>query len=202
MDYTPVAAAEFSAADLIDWRVVLRAVHAEYRCGSFPAATALAGAIAEAAEAAQHHPDVDIRYPDRVRVALTTHATGGLTTLDVDLARTISSLAAEAGATAQVGTVQTVEIAIDTMDPDRIRPFWAAVLGYQERDGDLYDPDRSGPPVWFQVMDEPRHRPRPVPHRRLGGPRRGRGPGRGRPGRRRPPRQRRARPLLVDPGRP
>ena len=156
MDHTPVAAAEFSASDLTDWRVVLRAVHAEYRCGSFPAAAALAGAIADAAEAAQHHPDVDIRYPDRVRVALTTHATGGLTTLDVDLARTISAVAAETGARPQIGTVQTVEIAIDTMDPDRIRPFWAAVLGYQERDGDLYDPDRSGPPLWFQVMDEPR----------------------------------------------
>ena len=41
--------------------------------------------------------------------------------------------------------MQGVEIAIDTMDADRIRPFWAAVLGYQEHDGAVVDPLRSDP---------------------------------------------------------
>ena len=45
---------------------------------------------------------------------------------------------------------------IDTMDADRIRPFWAAVLGYEDLDGTLVDPLRIGPPFWFQQMDAPR----------------------------------------------
>ncbi len=97
-----------------------------------------------------------MRYPGRVHVKLTTHATGGLTTLDVDMARTISAAAATAGAESQPTIGQTVEIAIDTMDADRIRPFWAAVLGYRELDGSLVDPTGWGPPVWFQDMTEPR----------------------------------------------
>ena len=155
--YTPLTFDELAQLEgLDDWRVVLRFLVAEFRAGSFQAATALAAAIAAAADAADHHPDLDIRYPDRVRVALTTHDTGGLTTHDVDLARLMSRLAADAGATAQPAVVQAVEIAIDTVDADRIRPFWAAVLGYREIDGALVDPLRLGPPVWFQTMDEPR----------------------------------------------
>ena len=42
------------------------------------------------------------------------------------------------------------------MDADRIRPFWAAVLGYVDVDGSLVDPDRLGSTFWFQEMTEPR----------------------------------------------
>jgi 4a-hydroxytetrahydrobiopterin dehydratase len=157
MDYIPVTADEIAAlAGIADWRFVLSAIVADFRAGSFPAAASLVSAVAAAAEAADHHPDIDVRYPDRVRVVLTTHAAGGVTTLDVDLARTISMLAAEAGATSEPASPQAVEIAIDTMDPDRIRPFWAAVLGYRDVGGNLIDPLRIGPPKWFQQMDEPR----------------------------------------------
>ncbi len=157
MEYTIVTADEFAATDgLDDWRYLLGSIHAEFRAGSFPAAAALCAAIADAAEASAHHPDVDIRYPDRVRVLLTTHAAGRLTTHDVDLARTISALAAAAGATSDPATLQSLEVAIDTMDADRIRPFWSAVLGYREVDGTLVDPAGCGPAFWFQQMDEPR----------------------------------------------
>lgn len=156
-EYTAVTADEFNdLAGLGDWRVLLRGIHAEYATGSFPAAAALVSAIAAAAEAAQHHPDLAVRYPDRVRVALTTHATGGLTTRDVDLARQIATLAAEAGATAEPAVTQVLELAIDTIDADRIRPFWQAILDYRDDDGALADPRRVGPPLWFQPMDEPR----------------------------------------------
>jgi 4a-hydroxytetrahydrobiopterin dehydratase len=157
MEYQQVRPDEFAALDgLDDWRYALGAIHADFRAGSFPAAAALVVAIADAAEAAVHHPDIDVRYPDRVRVTLTTHAVLGLTTLDVELARTISRLASAAGAGGDPTTTQEVEVAIDTMDADRIRPFWAAVLGYREADGVLIDPLRSGPSIWFQQMDEPR----------------------------------------------
>ena len=157
MAYTPITPADFSALeDLNDWRVVLGAIRADFTGSSFSAGAALLHRIAEAADAADHHPDLDLRYPGRVRVLLTTHAVGGLSTHDVDLARTISDLARESGATADPDASQAVEVAIDTMDADRIRPFWAAVLGYKEQDGALVDPAGDGPPVWFQQMDEPR----------------------------------------------
>lgn len=155
--YTSLTFDEVAALDgLDDWRIVLGSLEAHFRAGSFQAATALAAAIAAAADDADHHPDLDIRYPDRVRVALTTHDTGGLTTHDVHLGRRISQLAAAVGATAHPGGAQAVEVAVDTLDADRIRPFWAAVLGYRDVDGVLVDPLRLGPPMWFQTMEEPR----------------------------------------------
>lgn len=158
MPYTPLTAEQFTSTDgLDDWRVVLRTAEAHFVAPSFPAAGRLVAAIADAAEAADHHPDVSLTYPGRVRVALTTHAVDGLSTHDVDLARHISQLAADAGAAAERRDAQIVEIAIDTMDADRIRPFWAAVLDYREQtDGSLSDPRGFGAPVWFQQMDEPR----------------------------------------------
>ena len=158
MAYTPVSPSAFSELDgLDDWRVVLHEIQAEFRAPSFPAGGALVAAIADAAEAADHHPDVELHYPGRVRVHLSTHAIGGLSTHDVDLARQISALAADAGATPEPSTGEAVEVAIDTMDADRIRPFWAAVLDYRvQDDGSLSDPRGSGPPFWFQQMDEPR----------------------------------------------
>ena len=135
---------------------MLGAIRADFVASSFPAAAALVVAIADAAERAAHHPDIDLRYPGRVRVLLTTHATGGLTTLDVELAGEISLLASASGASPAPADVQGIEVAIDTMDADRIRPFWAAVLGYGEDRGALVDPFGSGPAFWFQQMDEPR----------------------------------------------
>ena len=157
MEYTSLTPEQFAALEgLDDWRFVLGAIHANFRAGSFGAAVALATTIAAAADELVHHPDIDVRYPDRVHVALTTHATGGLTTLDAALARVISAAAAAASATAEPLAAQAVEIAIDTLDADRIRPFWAAILGYPDTGGSLVDPLRLGPPVWFQDMDEAR----------------------------------------------
>ena len=158
MEYNEVGPGEFAMLDgLDDWRFVLSAIQAEFALDNFPAGAALVSEIAAAAEQVVHHPDVSLRYPGVVRVTLTTHAVGGLTTLDVDLARTITRLASAAGAESMPLASQGVELAIDTMDADRIRPFWMAVLGYQDSGGgDLVDPARVGPPVWFQKMDEPR----------------------------------------------
>lgn len=143
--------------DLDDWRFTLGRIEAHFRAGSFGGAAALAAQIAAAADAVVHHPDIDIRYPDRVHVTLTTHATGGLSTLDTDLAVTISALAASAGATSEPLQAQLVEVAIDAMDIPAVLPFWRAVLGYVD-DGPiaLRDPLRLGPPFWFQQMDAPR----------------------------------------------
>ena len=157
MEYTAVSADEFAALEgLDDWRFLLGAIRADFVAPSFLSAASLVSTIARAAERAAHHPDIDVRYPGRVRVLLTTHATGGLTSLDVELARQISALSAAVGAVAEPQVSQAIELAIDTMNADRIRPFWAAVLGYREDRGVLVDPLSSGPPLWFQQMDQPR----------------------------------------------
>ena len=165
-----VTATEFDAsADLPDWRVLLGRIEAIFRTGSFEAGATFVGRIAQASEAAGHHPDVDLRYPDRVAVALFTHAANSLTDSDVALARTISELAAEAGIRSEPGATSRLEVAIDAIDIDAVRPFWQAVLGYVEEPprtpaesdvgGQIHaivDPHRIGPAFWFQQMDEPR----------------------------------------------
>lgn len=63
-----------------------------YAPGSFRAVIDLVGRIADAAEAADHHPDLDIRY-NKLRVALSTHDQGGITAKDFALAGEIDTLA-------------------------------------------------------------------------------------------------------------
>ena len=48
--------------------------------------------IAVAADAADHHPDIDIRYT-KIKIALSTHDAGGVTAADAKLAREIERLA-------------------------------------------------------------------------------------------------------------
>lgn len=99
MAHTPITAEEFDSLDgLDDWRYDDGAIRATFAAGSFPAGGALIVSLADAAEAANHHPDLDLRWPGHVGVSLTTHDAGGLTTADVELAREFSHLAASAGA--------------------------------------------------------------------------------------------------------
>jgi 4a-hydroxytetrahydrobiopterin dehydratase len=63
-----------------------------FDCASFPDAVAFVVRVGFLAEAANHHPDLDVRWK-RVRVALTTHDSGGLTANDTDLARKIEEAA-------------------------------------------------------------------------------------------------------------
>ncbi len=58
----------------------------------FVAAMAFVNRVAVAAEAAGHHPDIDIRY-NKVRLALVTHDAGStVTQKDLDMARELSAL--------------------------------------------------------------------------------------------------------------
>ena len=157
---SPLPATQVAELDgLDDWTYVLGFLQAEFRCPSFAAGAELVAAIAEAGDDANHHPDVDLRYPGAVLVRLQSHTAGGVTNLDVDLARAISALAVQAGApTAADRAVQQMEIAVDTLDHERIWPFWAAVLDYRylERFQALVDPRGQSPTIWFQQLDEER----------------------------------------------
>jgi 4a-hydroxytetrahydrobiopterin dehydratase len=68
-------------------------IHRTFACADFPSAIAFVRRVAEAAERADHHPDIDVRY-DRVTLTLSTHSVGGLTAADFDLAATADGLAA------------------------------------------------------------------------------------------------------------
>lgn len=57
---------------------------------SFPEAIRWVVSVAEAAERADHHPDIDIRWRT-VTFRLSTHDSGALTVLDVNLARDIDA---------------------------------------------------------------------------------------------------------------
>ena len=146
---------EFHQADGVDdWRVVFSGACTYFKTGSFRAGVALVNAIGELADAANHHPDVDLRYPG-VTVRLITHEVGGLSARDIELARQISAAARDLGVTADPSGVQTVQVAIDGVDRTRLMPFWQAVLGYKAAgDEDLEDPHGSGPSLWFQQVDD------------------------------------------------
>lgn len=70
------------------WARAGAAIRREYRFTDFREALAFVNRVGGLAEAAGHHPDIDIRY-DTVTLALTTHDAGGLTAKDFDLARAI-----------------------------------------------------------------------------------------------------------------
>ena len=53
-------------------------------------------AIAKIAEAADHHPDIDIRYT-KVVCTLSTHSAGGMTQKDLDMARQIDGVQEKIG---------------------------------------------------------------------------------------------------------
>jgi 4a-hydroxytetrahydrobiopterin dehydratase len=59
-----------------------------YRFESFRNAIVFVNRLATLADAADHHPDIDIRY-DRVRVTLSTHSAGGITDQDTGMAEQI-----------------------------------------------------------------------------------------------------------------
>jgi 4a-hydroxytetrahydrobiopterin dehydratase len=158
-----LTATQFDQRGLADWRYLLGAIEATFTVGSFGQAAELVRQIAAAAEAADHHPDVDLRPPDTVHVVLSSHEAHGVTEADVDLAATISGLAAGRASSGPPSALNRLEVCIDVMDMDAVRPFWQAVLGYEAgqagRDGkinEVVDPRGVGPAFWFQQMDEPR----------------------------------------------
>ena len=142
-------------AGVDDWRWVLNKLVARFDTGDFTTGAALVARIAEAADAMDHHPDVDLRYP-HVSISLLSHDVHAITRRDVELARRISALAVEAGVTAAPEAPDVLEVALDTPDSDRVKPFWRALLGYvphPEYDHDLRDGADRSPSLWFQDTD-------------------------------------------------
>jgi 4a-hydroxytetrahydrobiopterin dehydratase len=72
-------------ASVPEWKIEGGELVRLYKFQDFVTALAFVNRVGKLAEAAGHHPDIDIRY-NRVRLALVTHDAGGLTKKDFDLA--------------------------------------------------------------------------------------------------------------------
>jgi 4a-hydroxytetrahydrobiopterin dehydratase len=161
-------AATAAVAEL-GWRYLLANLCTSVAVPSLPAAVRVAAAATEACAAdADTHLRIDLR-PDRVVLMLQTASIGNVTELDTVLAERITQAleglsAVTGGATSQqvARPVQMLEVAIDALDIPAIRPFWKAVLAYQDEPGRsgpddaIVDPAGRLPAVWFQQMTEPR----------------------------------------------
>ena len=79
--------------DLKDWTLEGRAIRKQYTFSDFPAAVAFVNRLAEASEAANHHPDITISW-NAVTVRWWTHVKRAITETDVEMARRTDELAA------------------------------------------------------------------------------------------------------------
>jgi 4a-hydroxytetrahydrobiopterin dehydratase len=114
-------------AELPDWSREGDAISRTVRCDSFRAAVELVNAVAAAAEAADHHPDIEIVWR-RVTFRLTSKASGGLTSRDADLAATIDRLAA-----ARRPSFREAFPIAQAVDPEALAHFYADAFGFVER---------------------------------------------------------------------
>lgn len=80
--------------ELQGWSGDATAISRTVKAHSFAAGIRLVDAVAEIAEGMDHHPDIDIRWTS-ITFVCATHSKGGVTDLDVTLARRIDDLAAD-----------------------------------------------------------------------------------------------------------
>ena len=79
-------------ADVFGWRVADNALTKTFSFEDFVQSMQFVNRLGIAAEAAQHHPDIDIRY-SKVTVVLSTHDSGGITEKDFALALEANAVA-------------------------------------------------------------------------------------------------------------
>jgi 4a-hydroxytetrahydrobiopterin dehydratase len=78
-----------AVAALPQWKLEEGKLVRDWKFADFIAAMEFVDRVAVLAEAAGHHPDIDIRY-NRVRLALVTHDAGGITAKDADMAASLN----------------------------------------------------------------------------------------------------------------
>ena len=80
-------------SELPGWKYGNNSIEKLFEFKDFAAAMKFVNRVAEAAEQANHHPDIDIRY-SKVRMSLTSHDSGGVTARDLRMAKQIAEIAA------------------------------------------------------------------------------------------------------------
>ncbi len=81
-----------SLQKLSGWKYRDKAIQRVYEFPDFSQAMKFVNKVAEAAEQANHHPDIDIRY-NKVTMSLTSHDSGGVTNRDLKMAGRIAEIA-------------------------------------------------------------------------------------------------------------
>ncbi|MGF1525182.1 MAG: 4a-hydroxytetrahydrobiopterin dehydratase [Candidatus Competibacterales bacterium] len=89
--YSEDAARQRLAGELPQWQWGDNAIVRRYHTGNWRITLMVVNAIGHLAEAAFHHPDLEVSFP-AVTVKLTTHDSGGVTDKDFALAREIEAL--------------------------------------------------------------------------------------------------------------
>lgn len=77
--------------DLPQWEAEGKAIERTFEFEEFTEAIDFVNGVAELAEEAEHHPDIEIHF-SKVRLILSTHSKGGVTDADIDLAEKIDTL--------------------------------------------------------------------------------------------------------------
>ena len=155
---TTLSGREVAEAGLTDWVLLRQCLQTRLPVPDYATGLRLVASIGAAAQAADHHPDLDLRYR-HLDVRLSSHDVGGVTGRDLRLARTISALAAAEGVVAEPLSSQLVELGLDSPDSAAVLPFWRAALA-GEQVGDDEVRTTTLPPLWFQPSgrEEPRQR--------------------------------------------
>ena len=143
---------DFLSADgLEDWVVLHGGPTAVFRVGSLQEAAGLAEALA--AIPGLEERTVMSLARDRLTIKLTREL-WATEARHIEVARQVSRVARERGATADRGAVQEVQLAV-AAKPDEIDlPFWRAVLGYAPMHEDnAIDPLGQGSTIWMQDLN-------------------------------------------------
>jgi 4a-hydroxytetrahydrobiopterin dehydratase len=98
MPLLPASEIETRLAALPGWKVEKDQLTKTFTVGSFVFGAIFISAIAQLAEAVNHHPDVSLHDYKNVTITLSTHDAGGLTEKDFDLALQIEHLPHKASA--------------------------------------------------------------------------------------------------------
>jgi 4a-hydroxytetrahydrobiopterin dehydratase len=91
MQALTLAEIEQALPDLAGWKFEAGRLVRVWTFADFVQAMDFVNKVAEIAEAAGHHPDIDMRY-SQVTLGLVTHDAGGITERDLAMARRLSSL--------------------------------------------------------------------------------------------------------------
>ncbi len=91
MNALSLAEVEYALQDIPEWRVEHGKLVRVWTFADFVQAMTFVNRVAEIAEEAGHHPDIDMRY-SRVTLGLVTHDAGGITEKDLAMARRLSEI--------------------------------------------------------------------------------------------------------------
>ena len=155
---------QIEEAGLADWRKLAQALHARFRHDDPAAAAAFVTGVVALAGPGGRMPEVRLQT-GVVDVVVATHVDGvWVTAGDVEVARSVSRLAAEHRLRPHPEEVAQVELALDTADGGAQGRFWAALLtGSSDNQvvDTVFDPTGRVPSLWFQPTephDPPRQR--------------------------------------------